>query len=93
MTEQPQIARVALAVELTDGTKIRLYSAEVSGSVEIETKREPTPVFPGRYDPRHFGPPQTTITIHDVRGYLIQYGDGATKAIDQAKQELEETPK
>ena len=87
----PRISRVALAVELEDGTTIRLYSGEVSGSVTVETKY-PEPRQYLDYDrPFMTGPPKTSITIEGIHAYLIQYGDpNATKAIDQAREELDQ---
>ena len=90
MTTAPRISRIALAVELEDGSTVRLYSGEVDGTVTVETKYPEPRTFidyPGRQFPT--GPPRTSITIEGIHAYLIQYGDpNATKAIDQAREEI-----
>lgn len=91
MTDSPQISRIALAIELEDGTTIRLYSGEVSGTVNVETEHDVGQMgYPrrGRY---LLGPPRTTITIEGIHAYLIQYNDpNAAKAIEQAREEIQQ---
>ncbi|WPM94352.1 hypothetical protein VG1_CDS0028 [Arthrobacter phage Cupello] len=85
----PRISRLALAVELENGETIRIYSAEVSGTVTVETKQDVQRYhdYPARAFPT--GPPRTSILIEDIHAYLIQYNDpDATKAIEQAREEI-----
>ncbi|AYN57601.1 hypothetical protein PBI_LUNAR_28 [Arthrobacter phage Lunar] len=90
MTDRPQIARIALAVELEDGTTVRLYSGEVSGTINVETEQDVGRAdYFGMRRPYLQGPPRTTITIEGIHAYLIQYNDpNATKAIEQAHEEI-----
>lgn len=88
--EQPRISRIALAVELEDGTTVRLYSGEVSGTLTVETQQDVTRAGYPYLRAYPQGPPRTTITIEGIHACLIQYNDpDATKAIEQAREEIQ----
>ncbi|QOI67672.1 hypothetical protein SEA_ORCANUS_27 [Arthrobacter phage Orcanus] len=85
----PRIARLALAIELEDGQTIRVYSAEVSGTVTVETEQDVGRTGYPYHRPYLQGPPRTSITIEGIHAYLVQHNDpNATKAIEQAHEEL-----
>lgn len=85
-----RIARLALAIELEDGQTVRIYSAEVSGTVTVETTQDVgRSEYFGMARPYLQGPPRTSITIEGIHAYLIQQNDpNASKAIEQAREEI-----
>lgn len=90
---QPRIARIGLAVELTDGSKVFLVSNQVAGHIEIETKTDYQDIGYPLHD-RLITSRTTDIHITDLTGYtLIRNFADTTKQLDTVQAAIEEITK